>query len=88
MLDRYSGAEPHPHQTTAKDEVPRAPADFLHKLGIVLKELNETSIWLRIIERSDLLSGALLRGIIEENKSYVRFSLHRLGLRVAAGNDK
>ncbi|SRR6266487_4264804 len=43
-------------------------ADFVHKLGIVLKELNETSIWLRIIERSEILRRELLGGIIEENR--------------------
>jgi len=42
-------------------------ADFVHKLGIVLKELNETSIWLRIIERSEILRRELLTDIIEEN---------------------
>ena len=44
-------------------------ADFVHKLGIVLKELNETSIWLRIIERSEILRRELLSGIIEENRA-------------------
>jgi four helix bundle protein len=43
-------------------------ADFVHKLGIVLKELNETSIWLRIVERSEILRRELLSGIIEENR--------------------
>jgi four helix bundle protein len=43
-------------------------ADFIHKLGIVLKELNETSIWLRVIERSGILKRELLSGIIEENR--------------------
>jgi four helix bundle protein len=43
-------------------------ADFVHKLGIVLKELNETSIWLRVIERSEILRRELLSGIIEENR--------------------
>jgi four helix bundle protein len=43
-------------------------ADFVHKLGIVLKELNETSIWLRIMERSEILRRELLSGIINENK--------------------
>jgi four helix bundle protein len=28
--------------------------DFVHKLGIVLKELNESSIWLRMIHESSL----------------------------------
>src|SRR2546425_6076075 len=31
-------------------------ADFIHKLGIVLKELRETRSWLRLILRSKLLS--------------------------------
>ena len=43
--------------------------DFVHKMRIVLKELNETSIWLRIIQRSRLLKDVLLTDIIEENKS-------------------
>jgi len=43
-------------------------ADFIHKLGIVLKELNETSIWLCVIERSGILRRELLSGIIEENR--------------------
>src|SRR4026209_1457259 len=30
-------------------------ADFVHKIRIVLKELNETSIWLRVIARSAML---------------------------------
>jgi len=30
-------------------------SDFVHKLGILLKELNETSIWLEIISQTSLL---------------------------------
>jgi four helix bundle protein len=30
-------------------------SDFVHKLGIVLKELNETVIWLELISRTSLL---------------------------------
>jgi len=41
--------------------------DFMHKVRVVLKELNETSIWLRIIERSELLRAELLTDIIAEN---------------------
>lgn len=29
--------------------------DFVHKLGIVLKELNESSIWLEMIKRGEML---------------------------------
>ena len=41
-------------------------ADFIHKLRIVLKELDETSIWLRVIERSHLIKSQLLLDIINE----------------------
>lgn len=40
--------------------------DFIHKLRICLKELNETHIWLKIIARSDLQSRAQIPGIIQE----------------------
>ena len=29
-------------------------ADFIHKLGIVLKELKETRFWLRVIHHSEI----------------------------------
>src|SRR5438067_3138899 len=47
-------------------------ADFIHKVRIVLKELNETSIWLRIIERSQLLRKDLVQDIIGENSELCR----------------
>ena len=42
-------------------------AGFVHKLRIVLKELNETAIWLRLIDRSQLLKRELLAEIVNEN---------------------
>jgi four helix bundle protein len=32
-----------------------SPNDFIHKLKIVLKELNETTVWLQIITRSQMV---------------------------------
>jgi four helix bundle protein len=32
-------------------------ADFIHKMGIVLKELKETRYWLTVIEEVPLLKG-------------------------------
>ena len=63
-------------------------ADFIHKLGIVLKELNETSIWLRVIERSGILRRELLSGSSKRIENYVRFSLRLSEPRVSAENDK
>jgi four helix bundle protein len=43
--------------------------DFVHKLQIVLKELNETLYWLRLFEKSYLSSSnPELSRLIQENK--------------------
>jgi four helix bundle protein len=42
-------------------------ADFAHKIGIVLKELNESSIWLRMISKSALLPEMVVTPLIHEN---------------------
>ena len=65
-----SGTSPAPNYGEARGAESRA--DFVHKLRIVLKELNETSIWLRIIYRSRLLKGDLLADIIRENVELCR----------------
>jgi four helix bundle protein len=44
-----AGTSPAPNYGEARGA--ESYADFIHKLRIVLKELNETSIWLRIIKR-------------------------------------
>lgn len=65
-----SGTSPAPNYGEARGA--ESQADFVHKLRIVLKELNETSIWLRIIERSQLLRRELIRDIIGENTELCR----------------
>jgi four helix bundle protein len=60
------GTSPAPNYGEARGAESRP--DFIHKLRVVLKELNETSIWLRIIERSQLLKAELLVDLIEENR--------------------
>ena len=47
-------------------------ADFLHKLKIVSKELNETTIWLEIIGKSSLISPENLVAIVAENRELCR----------------
>ena len=41
-------------------------ADFIHKLGIALKELRESRYWLRVIARAGLLPPARLSAILQE----------------------
>jgi four helix bundle protein len=53
-------------------------SDFIHKLRIVLKELNETFIWLRIIERSHMIKENLLLSILEENRELCRIFISSL----------
>ncbi|MDI6767347.1 MAG: four helix bundle protein [Bacteroidota bacterium] len=40
--------------------------DFVHKLGIVLKELNESVIWLETVKRSNLLPGHTVGPLLDE----------------------
>jgi four helix bundle protein len=65
-----AGTSPPPNYGEARGAESRA--DFIHKISIVLKELNETSIWLRIIKRSEMLRTELLTEIMEENGSLCR----------------
>ena len=67
---KRSGTSPAPNYGEARGA--ESHADFIHKLRIVLKELNETSIWLRVIERSKMLRKELLTDIVGENKELCR----------------
>ena len=42
-------------------------ADFVHKLKICLKELNETAIWLRILKGSVAVNADFLDRLVAEN---------------------
>lgn len=59
-----SGTSPAPNYGEARGA--ESHADFVHKLRIVLKELNETSIWLRTIERSQMLKKESTAPLIRE----------------------
>jgi len=43
-------------------------SDFIHKLRVVLKELNETAIWLQMISKSSLLPAEHIVAIVAENR--------------------
>ena len=47
-------------------------ADFIHKLKVAFKELNETTIWLEVIAQSGLLPGDTIVAIIAENRELCR----------------
>lgn len=41
-------------------------ADFIHKLGVVLKELKETRFWLRVIHRTRIVSSEHVEPLFKE----------------------
>ena len=47
-------------------------ADFIHKLKIVSKKLNATTIWLELIAESSLISPENLVAIVAENRELCR----------------
>ena len=79
-----SGTSPAPNYGEARGA--ESHADFIHKLGIVLKELNETSIWLRVIERSETVNPNRIADILDENKELCR--IFTSSLKTARANKR
>lgn len=77
-----SGTSPAPNYGEARGAESRA--DFIHKMGVVLKELNETAIWLKVIERSELLPRELLVDILQKNVALCQ--IFTSSLKTARGN--
>lgn len=46
--------------------------DFIHKMRIVLKELNETNTWFELIIRSDLMKTEILQSLRTESREIAR----------------
>ena len=65
-----SGTAAAPNYAEARGAESRA--DFIHKLGIVQKELNETSVWLRILSRISLGKHDIVIAILQENVELAR----------------
>jgi four helix bundle protein len=82
-----SGTSPAPNYGEARGAESRA--DFIHKIRVVLKELNETSVWLRIIERSGIMKAELLIDIVQENGDLCKiFAASLKTARTRDQNDK
>ena len=60
-----SGTSPAPNYGEARGAESRA--DFVHKLRIAVKELNETGIWLLIILEARMVPTVLVENLIKEN---------------------
>ncbi len=61
-----SGTSPPPNYGEARGAESRA--DFIHKLRVSLKELNETGIWLLIILEARMAPTALIENLIREDR--------------------
>lgn len=59
-----SGTSPAPNYAEARSA--ESKRDFVHKLKVCLKELNETEVWLQVIARSEMLPAPDLREIVKE----------------------
>ncbi len=65
-----SGTSPAPNYAEARGAESRA--DFVHKLRIAVKELNETGIWLLIILKARMAPEALVSDLARENRELAR----------------
>lgn len=59
-----SGTSPAPNYGEARGA--ESQRDFIHKLKIVLKELNESRIWLKMIIRTEMLAEKRLVELLDE----------------------
>ena len=59
-----SGTSPAPNYAEARSA--ESTKDFVHKLKIALKELNETKVWLQIIIQSQMTSEEECNGLKKE----------------------
>jgi four helix bundle protein len=64
------GTAPAPNYAEARGAESRA--DFIHKLGIVQKELNETSVWLRILLKTVADKRENIVAVLVENQELCR----------------
>ena len=82
-----AGTSPAPNYAEARGA--ESNADFVHKLRIALKELNESCVWLRMICRTELLNQTRLEDLIDENEQLCRIlnaSIKTASEKTAASN--
>ncbi len=65
-----SGTSAAPNYAEARGA--ESTADFIHKLKIALKELNESCVWLKMICQADLMKPDLFNDLIDENEQLCR----------------
>ncbi|MCP5098724.1 MAG: four helix bundle protein [Chloroflexi bacterium] len=79
-----SGTAPAAHYAEARGA--ESNKDFIHKLKLCLKELNESNVWLKIISRSKLFPLSKLKAINQECIELCR--IINASIRTAKGTPK
>lgn len=79
-----SATSPAPNYGEARAAESRA--DFIHKLRIALKELNETQIWLKLVQRASLVGADTVSPLLDECRQLSR--IVTASIRTARNNLK
>ena len=79
-----SGTSPAPNYAEAR--AAESAADFTHKIAVALKELNEAQVWIKMIDRSELLSHSLTTPVLDEAEQLAR--IMAASLRTARANQR
>jgi len=80
----HSGTSAAPNYAEARGA--ERPSDFVHKLGIVLKELNETEIWLDTLRIRGMLPEERVAAVHQECTELCR--IIAVSRRTASGQPK
>ncbi|PYL50075.1 MAG: four helix bundle protein [Verrucomicrobia bacterium] len=75
-----------PYGNHGEVEAAESLKDFIHKLKVCLKELKETRRWLRLIEKSKMLSEKSMIPILAETEQLIRIFF--TSIRTAEQNAK
>ena len=73
------GTSPLPNYEEARAADSRS--DFIHKLGICLKEIRESQRWLRLIHRVPLIPGPNIEPMLAETETLIK--IFRASIRTA-----
>ena len=65
-----SGTSPAPNYGEVRGS--ESIKDFVHKLGVVLKELNESRIWLRLVRERRMATEGEVNGLYQESDELCR----------------
>ena len=65
-----SGSSPAPNYGEVRGA--ESTKDFIHKLGVVLKELNESRIWLKILRQRNMVPEDVVNHLYQESDQLCR----------------